>query len=536
MTSPTPRRARTRSVAAVGATALVAAVLIPLAGTSAAGATGELAGSTLFANPYSTTLEAAQSLSGEARADAYLLGSIPSAEWFTSGTGDEVRAEAQEYVDAATAVGQMPVLVAYNLPFRDCSQYSAGGAFDTAEYQAWIDGLAAGIGDRPATVILEPDGLGIIPHYTTIDGATEWCQPAELDPATAASDRFIQLNYAVDVLSALPATAVYLDGTHSGWLNVGDITDRLLKAGVLEADGFFVNASNYHYTANLTAYGTWISSCIAYVTQVNPGAFGECGNQYWNGGPANNWTGVAMSAFGEWSSGNPDPALDTAGVDSRYELILGGVEPSTHFVIDTSRNGEGPWQAPSGVYSDPEDWCNPPGRGIGVLPTTDTGNALVDAHLWIKVPGESDGKCYRGTGGPLDPERGIEDPAAGQWFVEQARELISLANPPLPPLTCTVEVTGTRLGSGWAAAVVIENTGSTTLDPWQLSWTFDGDQRVNAVVVGKYVQNGANVTVTPHKLIAKLAPGAETAFAIKGKGAASEPWLFRLNGQACLSK
>ncbi|NYE18909.1 glycoside hydrolase family 6 protein [Microbacterium immunditiarum] len=536
MTSPTSRRARARSVAAAGATALVAAVLIPLAGSSAAGATGALAGSTLYANPFSTTLEAAQSLGGQARADAYLLGSIPSAEWFTSGTADEVRAEAQDYVDAATAVGQMPVLVAYNLPFRDCSQYSAGGAFDTAEYQAWIDGLAAGIGDRPATVILEPDGLGIIPHYTTIDGAVEWCQPAELDPATAASDRFVQLNHAVDVLSALPATSVYLDGTHSGWLNVGDITDRLLKAGVQEADGFFVNASNYNFTANLTAYGTWISSCIAYVTQVNPGAFGECGNQYWNGGPANNWTGVTMSAFGEWSSGNPDPALDTAGVDSRYELILGGVEPSTHFVIDTSRNGQGPWQAPEGVYSDPEVWCNPPGRGIGVLPTTETGNALVDAHLWIKVPGESDGKCYRGTGGPLDPERGMEDPAAGQWFVEQARELISLANPPLAPLTCTVEVTGTRLGSGFAAAVVIRNTGSTTYNPWTLSWTFDGDQRVNAVVVGTFVQDGANVTVTPHKLLGKLAPGKRTAFAIKGKGAATEPWLFRLNGQPCLSK
>ena len=39
-------------------------------------------------------------------------------------------------------------------------------------------------------MILEPDGLGIIPWYTTIHGVTEWCQPAEADPATAASDRF----------------------------------------------------------------------------------------------------------------------------------------------------------------------------------------------------------------------------------------------------------------------------------------------------------------------------------------------------------
>ncbi len=67
----------------------------------------------------------------------------------------------------------------------------------------------------------------------------------------------------------------------------------------------------------------------------------------------------------------------------------------------------------------------------GPRPTLD-GDALVDAHLWIKVPGESDGKCYRGTSGPLDPARGIEDPAAGGWFAQQARELIVQAVPTIP--------------------------------------------------------------------------------------------------------
>src|SRR3546814_5997719 len=71
------------------------------------------------------------------------------------------------------------------------------------------------------------------------------------------------LAYAVDALGALPATAVYLDGTHSGWLNVGDIADRLAQAGVADANGFFLNVSNYHYTENLVQYGTWISTCLA---------------------------------------------------------------------------------------------------------------------------------------------------------------------------------------------------------------------------------------------------------------------------------
>ncbi len=83
------------------------------------------------------------------------------------------------------------------------------------------------------------------------------------------------LNYAVDQLAALPNTHVYLDGTHNAWLNVGDITDRLLKAGVQDADGFFLNVSNYQWTENLVQYGTWVSSCIAYLTEVNPDGFGS---------------------------------------------------------------------------------------------------------------------------------------------------------------------------------------------------------------------------------------------------------------------
>jgi endoglucanase len=102
-------------------------------------------------------------------------------------------------------------------------------------------------------------------------------------------------------------------------------------------------------------------------------------------------------------------------------------------VIDSSRNGQGPW-TPTTSYPDPQDWCNPPDRGLGVRPTADTGHALLDAYLWIKVPGESDGECTRGLGptGMVDPEWGIVDPAAGSWFPEMALDLAHNANPPLP--------------------------------------------------------------------------------------------------------
>ena len=107
--------------------------------------------------------------------------------------------------------------------------------------------------------------------------------------------------------------------------------------------------------------------------------------------------------------------------------------PTVHFVIDTSRNGQGPWTPPANhPAGDPQDWCNPPDRGLGYRPTADTGQPLVDAYLWVKIPGESDGQCYRWTSGPLDPVRNMQDPPAGQWFPEMALELVHNANPPLP--------------------------------------------------------------------------------------------------------
>jgi endoglucanase len=373
------------------------------------------------------------------RDDANLIRSMittPTGVWVESGSAAQAERQVRRVTHRAAAKKTVPLLVLYNIPFRDCAQYSAGGATSVAEYKAWIDGVVRGIGRRAAVIALEPDGLGIIPWYTTVDGTLEWCQPPEADPATAAADRFEMLNYAVDRLTALPNTWVYLDGTHSAWLNVGDITDRLLKAGVGEADGFFLNASNYQWTQNLEQYGTWISSCIAYVTEVNPGDFSSCGNQYWSRGPANDWTGVALDPTKIWSDTATDPTANTAGINSRYASILSDVQPTKTFLIDTSRNGQGPW-TPTGEqasWPDPQTWCNPPDRGLGRRPSTNTGSPLADAYVWIKVPGESDGQCSRGLGSGdnvVDPVWGRVDPAAGVWFGEQALELARLADPPL---------------------------------------------------------------------------------------------------------
>ncbi|ESZ86059.1 MAG: glycoside hydrolase family 6 [Blastomonas sp. CACIA14H2] len=369
----------------------------------------------LFVDDRSTTVQAAGKLEGAARADALRLARIPSATWLAHGTPEIVEAIARDVTERAAAASQMPVLVAYNIPYRDCALYSAGGAADGAAYLAWIAGLARGVGNRPAIIVLEPDGLGVIPWHRNLAGELEGCRPEGQDEA-AAVRRYEQLRGAVAILGALPRARVYLDGTGSSWLAPGEIASRLVRADVGKVAGFFLNVSNFESDARVVPYARWVSDCIALVSR----------------------TGLDPRACPSQFSADPFEApRNRQRIDAAYDRLFAEAglgrapEARAHALIDTSRNGQGSWKPPAARYRDAEVWCNPPGRGLGRRPTLITREAYVDGFLWIKVPGESDGECLRGTAGPMDPERGVKAPAAGQWFADQARELIELAQPPL---------------------------------------------------------------------------------------------------------
>jgi endoglucanase len=348
---------------------------------------------------------------------------------------------------------EVPILVAYNVPFRDCGQYSAGDVPDTTAYNAWIDGFARGIGSGKAIVILEPSGLGIIPYNTRLSGEVDWCQPTITNsrgnkvPAPGASpiERYAQLNHAVSSLRRnAPNASVYLDGTHSGWLPVGEAAHRLVKAGVQGARGFFLNAANYRSTEEVIQFGTWVSGCIAAATAGRwpsrlyercPSQFTPAENRADIVGPscsASPWCQVEPPTEGVADYGE----VHAASVTARLKRLMGSAQASAHFVVDTSRNGQGPWRPSGGApLPNAQDWCNPPGRGLGLRPTLHTGRALVDAYLWIKTPGVSDGPCNRGVAGStVDPLwGGIVDPPSNEWFPQQALQLAQLANPPLLP-------------------------------------------------------------------------------------------------------
>ncbi|MDT0435910.1 MULTISPECIES: glycoside hydrolase family 6 protein [Streptomyces] len=249
----------------------------------------------------------------------------PTGEWIGP---ENPEREARGYTEAAEKADRTALLVLYNIPHRDCGQYSQGGAADGDAYRSWIDGVAKGIGDRPATVVLEPDAL-----LHLVDGCT---------PEEHHEERYDLLDGAVATLKSLKATKVYVDAGNAGWGHPDQIFEPLRRAGVSRADGFAVNVSNYYATAASVTYGKELSAKVG---------------------------------------GKP-------------------------FVVDTSRNGNGPWTG----GSPDERWCNPPGRALGEPPTAKTGDPLVDAYLWVKRPGESDGTCKGG-------------PKAGAWWPAYALKL-----------------------------------------------------------------------------------------------------------------
>ncbi|WP_156726629.1 glycoside hydrolase family 6 protein [Streptomyces apocyni] len=262
--------------------------------------------------------------------DAALIKKIaeqPVGNWIR--TDGEAERETREITEAAQKADRDALLVLYNIPHRDCGQYSGGGAANGKEYAAWIDQIAKGIGDRPATVILEPDAV-----LHLVDD----CTPGEYH-----KERYEALKGAIKKLKSLANTKVYLDAGNAGWGSPDSLYEPLTWSGVAEADGFSVNVSNFYTTTESIEFGKKLSVKI-------------------------------------------------------------GNKP---FVIDTSRNGNGPY-----TEGDPsERWCNPPGRALGETPTTNTGDELVDAYLWVKRPGESDGECKGG-------------PKAGEWWPEYAKDLV----------------------------------------------------------------------------------------------------------------
>ncbi|WP_230424318.1 glycoside hydrolase family 6 protein [Streptomyces radicis] len=374
----------------------------------------------------------------------------PQGIWFAAYASTPPTSDVREITDAAAAQGRAPILVVYQMVNRDCGGASSGGAPSHAAYDAWIDGFAAGLGDDPVLVILEPDSLSLI---TCLN-------------AQQRADRYASLSRAGSVIHAAnPEARVYFDAGHSNWNSPATQADRLRSAGVTSnGDGVFSNVSNFRTTADEVAY--------------------------------------TRAVLGQ---------LGTPGLGA---------------VIDTSRNGQGP--APD------DEWCDPPGRGVGRAPTSDTGDERIDAFLWVKPPGEADG-----CGGPA----GQFSPAVAHALAQNAGDGGGASDGGASDggtsdggTSDGGASTGGGGGEGCAASYRVASswnngfTGEVTiacdggsLDGWTVGWDFPAGQRITQAWNATCSQSGAAVTCVPVSWNGAVPDGGSVTFGFNASHSGSNP-------------
>lgn len=346
--------------------------------------------------------------------------------------------------DESVKQGGKPVvvsLVIYDLPLRDCAAYSSNGELgkdDLEKYQKEYIGKIKGIFDDfynkeanaknvRLALVIEPDSLPNLLTNTSIPK----CQDA--------APLYLQgISYALEKFSGRPDHIfMYLDIAHSGWLGWPDNANRI--ASVYSAEklglpfnnvrGFITNTSNYTPLKEGFSYDEYLPF---YGPGTNPSKWIITTDYYGYNGAYDELSYVAeimsLQASNDQLNRNDQRILAPKG-DAKYK--------DKHFLIDTSRNGwilntkdylgfdqqkkaypyprrdqrhhRGNWCNVQNVIPTQTVYDNPDKKliptkstsaGLGQIPTANPapinplyGNAAlpIDAYVWIKPPGESDG-------------------------------------------------------------------------------------------------------------------------------------------------
>jgi len=334
-----------------------------------------------FLNPdYTATIEAAAQRHPEMADAIRRVAQNPTAVWL-----DSIKAleklphwldEAKKQQDA-NGKPTLTIVSVYNLPDRDCSAIASSGELKIDENgeeryrKEFIDPIAAQFKahpDQPIVVVLENDSLANLATNMAISGCRK-AKKAYEEGITYAIKSFY-----------LPNVSIYLDVAHAGWLGWEDNRARMgsvLRNVVMNAGGVHMIRGFATNTCNFT-----------HLT---------------------NRDGAALEPS------NPCPNELTYVKLMREMLKMYGFRDHG-FIVDTSRNGKG------GIRAQWGSWCNVRGAGIGERPRP-IPVPRVDAYVWMKPPGESDG-----TSGA---DAAIGAPQAGQFFDSYFIDLVQNAKPPM---------------------------------------------------------------------------------------------------------
>ncbi|MER7775701.1 glycoside hydrolase family 6 protein [Streptomyces sp. NPDC096191] len=348
--------------------------------------------------------------------------------------------------------GELAVqLVIYNLPGRDCAALASNGELGPTE----IDKYKTQYIDPIAEILADPKYAGLrivttveidsLPNLVTNVSGRPTATP-NCDVMKANGNYQKGVGYALNKLGDIGNVYNYIDAGHHGWLgwddNFGASADMFKTAATTEGatvgdvHGFIVNTANY---SALKEDNFKITDSV-------------------------NGTSVRQSKWVDWNRYTDELSYAQA---MRDKLVSIGFDQNLGMLIDTSRNGWGGTARPTGPGATTNvdtyvnggrydrrihlgNWCNQSGAGLGERPQSSPA-AGIDAYVWMKPPGESDGASeeipndegkgfdrmcdptYEGNARNGNSPSGAlaNAPVSGHWFSAQFQELMKNAYPPL---------------------------------------------------------------------------------------------------------
>ncbi|GAA2915057.1 MULTISPECIES: glycoside hydrolase family 6 protein [Streptomyces] len=370
-----------------------------------------------------------------------------------NGSGDKMglRAHLDEALRQKGSGELVVQLVIYNLPGRDCAALASNGELKADEIDRYrteyIDPIKAILADSKYSSlrIVTTVEIDSLPNLVTNTGSRPTATP-QCDVMKANGNYIKGVGYALNKLGDVPNVYNYVDAGHHGWIGWDDNfapSATLFKeaasaegATVNDVHGFITNTANYsalkedHFSINDNVAGKSVRE--------------------------SNWV--------DWNRYVDELSFAQA---FRNQLVSAGFPSGIGMLIDTSRNGWGGTARPTGpgaqttvdTYVDggrydrrinPGNWCNQSGAGLGERPQAGPA-AGIDAYVWMKPPGESDGASkeipnpegkgfdrmcdptYEGNPrNGNNPSGALADaPLSGHWFSAQFRQLMQNAYPPL---------------------------------------------------------------------------------------------------------
>jgi endoglucanase len=440
----------------------------------------------------------------------------------------------------------------------------------TAATGVWLSAGAANAGTVSGTLYRDPDTAvarwvaanpndsrtAVIRTKIASQPASRWMSSFNLSTAQAEVAGYVN---GANAAGQIPAITIYgipnrdCGGASAGgapdlstyqtW--IGNISRGLGRNTVLillEPDSIALQTCLS--SSEITARDQALRTATQTIKSANPNAkvYLDAGHSTWNsageqaGRLVAAGVAVADGFYSNVSNFNPTSSEAAYGRNIISSLSGQGVN-GKHQVIDTSRNG-----GASG------DWCGDDNtdRRIGQYPTTATGDANIDAYLWVKPPGEADGCKY--AAGSFQPDLAYSlastapnPPTTPPTTVPTTPPTTAPTTPPTTPPTtapstppttvpttapvggcsATYQTTGSWQG-GFQGQVTV-TAGSAAITGWTVTWPLGSGQSITQVWNGELVSSAPTVTVRNVSWNGSLAPNATAQFGFLANGTAASP-------------